>query len=632
MASVFDLQKRSRRLSWLLLLLFGLAVMLVAYAYGYLVGLFFPPAKPYVFAAGMGIPLVIATYHYFQLRQGGSAIARAFGGRRIWHSGRLGQSSATHVQPLQPSEQTLLNVVDEIAIAAHMHPPRVYVLDGQWGINAFVCGHDDNDLTLVVTEGLLTHLNRDEIAGVIAHEYSHLKYGDNVLNMQLLALCKGLNWINDLVDLLPMLNIPLKSDLIKLSDQQQNAVASNLLLLVGVRSIIFIIYVIGCLGSACCSLIKSAILRQREYLADAAGSQFVRSDGLINALYKIAEHSAHGYINHPRSSDFSHFAFTVTSVFGLNTSHPPINKRILRLKPNFERSAQLLALLGKAPADGNGVLRSNSPTPALIPLEYTPTSVTFPTSANPVSLAGGPVATGQAQPLALTLSALWALLNLAQCTHTQRLGMLLYLLHSYNHSPANNPIKPATDIAAIAAVTASQRIMVVLKLVQIISAQPFTASDYSLWQDQFTRLLVTTQPVRFVMLVLLAYISKRLSGEGKADNTEPLQPALLYHWAYWLVSLNTTPSNAATAATSKKNATVARMLKPFALGVQQLPTTPEPLTATSLLACITHFKQLAPALRNEVYWLTDQALFVDLLLAQDERDGLLVLKQLLHLD
>jgi Zn-dependent protease with chaperone function/uncharacterized tellurite resistance protein B-like protein len=243
-------------------------------------------------------------YKISQLASGGSAVAIMLGGRPV--------DSNTS----SPDERKLLNVVEEMAIASGTPVPEIYILPKESGINAFAAGHSNNDMVICATSGCLKHLTRDELQGVIGHEFSHILNGDMRLNLRLMGLVFGLICLQVFGRIL-----------LDTRDRK------NPLLPFG-----FALMVIGSVGVFFGKLIKSAVSRQREFLADASSVQFTRNPaGLANALKKIGSRGSR--INDPNAEDASHFFFANglgDSFMDVFATHPPLADRIRALEPAWD--------------------------------------------------------------------------------------------------------------------------------------------------------------------------------------------------------------------------------------------------------------------------------------------------------
>ena len=216
-------------------------------------------------------------------------------------------------------ERKLLNVVEEMAIASGTPIPQVYVLPEENGINAFAAGHSTSDMVICATRGCLKYLTRDELQGVIGHEFSHILNGDMKLNLRLMGLVFGI------LCLAMMGRI--------LLDTRGSSRDRNPLPLVGLA-----LLAIGGLGVFFGKLIKSAVSRQREFLADASSVQFTRNPaGLSSALQKVG--GVGSRIDDPNAEDASHFFFANglrESFAGIFSTHPPLEDRIRALDPSWD--------------------------------------------------------------------------------------------------------------------------------------------------------------------------------------------------------------------------------------------------------------------------------------------------------
>ena len=248
------------------------------------------------------------TYKWFQLSSGGKAVAEALGGVRI----------QTNTE--DPDQRQVLNVVEEMALASGMPVPPVYLLEHEPGINAFAAGNSPTDAVIGVTKGCITHFKRDELQGVVAHEFSHILNGDMRLNLRLIALLHGIVFIGLVGEILARSGGNRRSD---------GRVAALGIALV----------VIGWLGTFFGNLIKAAVSRQREFLADSSAVQFTRNpDGIGNALKLIGGFSAGTEINNQHRSEISHMFFgqAIHKMSSWYATHPSIVDRILRIDSDWD--------------------------------------------------------------------------------------------------------------------------------------------------------------------------------------------------------------------------------------------------------------------------------------------------------
>ena len=235
-----------------------------------------------------------------QLRTGGAAVAQMLGGRRI-------DPAST-----DKYDRRIYNVVHEMALAAGMPTPDVYVIEDT-AINAFAAGRTPEDAVIGLTSGAIDVLERQELQGVIAHEFSHIANGDMKLNLRVIIAIAGLTFIYIMGRML--LEISRGSG--------RKNVAPFL-------ALGLILMTIGLIGTFFGYIIQAAISRQREYLADASAVQYTRNPkGIASALRKISQ--AGSSLNHPKALECSHMMFSQGFRSKLFATHPPIRKRIERL-------------------------------------------------------------------------------------------------------------------------------------------------------------------------------------------------------------------------------------------------------------------------------------------------------------
>ncbi len=298
------------------------------------------PEQWFIPAIAGGVTLLVvlggSLFKVMELRAGGgSRVAEALGGRRLYPNSQ------------DPVERRLLNVVEEMAIASGTPVPPVFILDEE-GINAFAAGYSPSDAVLGVTRGCAQTLSREELQGVIAHEFSHVLNGDMRMSIRLIGVLHGI------------LLLGLTGQLIfriffysgagsrrSSSDSKNNGQAMMVILAVGIALII-----LGFLGTFLGNLIKAAVSRQREYLADASAVQFTRNpDGIAGALKRIGAAASGSRLQTAGAAEASHmyFAQGVWEGFsGLWATHPPLPKRIRAIEPNWD---------GKFPAAGSARAR-----------------------------------------------------------------------------------------------------------------------------------------------------------------------------------------------------------------------------------------------------------------------------------
>jgi len=326
----FQYQDRARRQSRWLILLFILAVIAIVAAIDLVVlfalgastrqsdGMILTPAElvrmnaPLLLGGAVVSVAVISLASLFKitsLRAGGGQVARQLG--------------ATLVEPdaQDPGRRRLLNVVEEIALASGVPVPEVYVLERESGINAFAAGYSPADAAVTVTQGTLDKLNRTELQGVIAHEFSHILNGDMRINIRLMGALFGI-----LLLALIGRRFLVHARFVR-SSRDRNG-AAIVLIAIGLTAI-------GYIGLFFGRWIKAALSRQREYLADASAVQFTRDpQGIGGALKKIAVYSEGSYLD-TDSEEVSHMLFGDGRRMLLFSTHPPLNERIARIDPSF---------------------------------------------------------------------------------------------------------------------------------------------------------------------------------------------------------------------------------------------------------------------------------------------------------
>lgn len=283
--------------------------------------------------ATVGVITLGSVYKTLSLARGGRAVAELLEGRVV-------NPNSTDIY-----ERKLLNIVEEMAIASGVAVPQVYVMDNEAGINAFAAGHDASDAAISVTRGAMTMLTRDELQGVIAHEFSHLLNGDMKLNIRLMGLIFGILCLTVIGRILV-----------------QTRGKKNPLPLLGLALII-----IGWVGVLFGRLIQAAVSRQREFLADASAVQFTRNPlGLAGALKKIGGIEQGSQLQSPHAEEASHFFFANglrSRLFGFAT-HPPLIERIRALDPSFDGQFPVVEL----PAPSEAEKAQPPPLPGTTPL------------------------------------------------------------------------------------------------------------------------------------------------------------------------------------------------------------------------------------------------------------------------
>ncbi len=330
----FEHQDKARRKTVFLVFLFTLAIVLIiATVYAALTAVISVASgrtataqvwNPQLLMAVGGAVLASVTIasagKLLSLRGGGHAVAEMMGGRLVQ------PDTSSH------AERQLINIVEEMALASGVAVPLVYVIDNEEGINAFAAGHGPEDAAVAVTSGLLKTLDRDELQGVIAHEFSHILNRDVRLNLRLTGIVFGILF----------LGIAGRIVLRTLGRGRIRGGGKNegggimVVLAVGV-----VLLIVGYVGTALGRMIQSAVSRQREFLADASAVQFTRNPvGIAGALKKIGTAVYGSKLDQPKSEEISHTFFASFRPFNamatLWATHPPLDQRIKRLDPSFD--------------------------------------------------------------------------------------------------------------------------------------------------------------------------------------------------------------------------------------------------------------------------------------------------------
>jgi Zn-dependent protease with chaperone function len=332
----FEQQKRARRNTLWLIVLYGLAVLGILAAVDGLLSVLHVfntdtlitgriPGSVHAFALMMTAAVVLGAtvYKVLQLADGGEAVARMVGARQVM----------AHHADL--NEKRLLNVVEEMAIASGTAVPGVYVLDDEDAINAFAAGYEPNEAIVAVTRGALEKLNRDELQGVIGHEFSHILNGDMRINVRMLGILFGITCIGSIGRFL----LRASNDSGRARSRGSGAGSAH----VAIVALGLGLMIIGAIGVFFARLIKAAVSRQREFLADASSVQFTRNpDGLAGALDRIAVTGAGTFVGNRYAEELSHLFFgqSIRMYFsGWMDTHPPLEERIRRVRPGFQRGS-----------------------------------------------------------------------------------------------------------------------------------------------------------------------------------------------------------------------------------------------------------------------------------------------------
>ncbi|HCG7039184.1 TPA: M48 family metallopeptidase [Vibrio parahaemolyticus] len=332
----FHHQDTARQRTGLLVMLFTLAVLAITGLVSVIsIGIYFYfTGEPfttqsiisYCLLSFVGVLTVVSISSFIRLSElnanGGRGVAESIGGKLI----STDTSNAKHRQ--------LLNVVEEMSIASGIPVPPVYVMAEEHGINAFAAGMSIDDAVIGVTQGALDAFSRDELQGVIAHEFSHILNGDMRLNTRLIGALFGITCIAHFGHLI--LDNSNSTRHVSRSSSDSNKGFAVIIL------IAIVCLVLGWLGTLFGNMIKAAISRQREFLADASAVQFTRNDqGIAGALKKIGNNVQGSTLNTKASDEMSHMMFGQSKLSGFSSlfaTHPPLDERIRRIEPNWDGS------------------------------------------------------------------------------------------------------------------------------------------------------------------------------------------------------------------------------------------------------------------------------------------------------
>jgi Zn-dependent protease with chaperone function len=326
----FQRQDEARRASRRLVLLFVLAVIAVVCAVDAVVFIILSRTQTDSYAAGpslfewmaanpgivagtsivvLGIIGLASLYKSVVLSGGGGVAARSLGGVRL------------SADTTDAAERRLLNVVEEMAIASGVPMPEVYLLEHESGINAFAAGHNPANAAIGVTRGAITTLNRSELQGVIAHEFSHVLNGDMRLNVRLMGLVFGL-----------LVIALIARTVLRVAPHGRDRKGAAAVIMLAALAVL----IIGYVGLVFGRLIQAAISRRRESLADASAVQFTRDPtGLRNALVKIGAAGAGSQIANPEVDEVAHMLFA-PGMKRLFSTHPPLLERLKAIDPHFD--------------------------------------------------------------------------------------------------------------------------------------------------------------------------------------------------------------------------------------------------------------------------------------------------------
>lgn len=435
----FEHQQQARRHTALMMLMFVAAVVAIVLAINAVGGCiylyitdrpFFPlgrafaavPRQAYVVTTGVVLAAIAwgSISRMMELSSGGAAVADLLGAQRIKRDSQ------------QPLERRLLNIVEEMALASGISVPQVYVMDEARSINAFAAGYSPNEAAVTVTRGTMEQLSRDELQGVIGHEFSHILNGDMRLNIRLMGVIAGIVIIGAFGEFLMRVGSG------KNSDKNEG----NLPMLFGG----VVIWLIGLVGVFAGRVIKAAISREREFLADASSVQFTRNpEGIAGALFKIGQGTSLISVQH--AEEVSHMCIGAATVdffeFDIMRTHPPVDERIDRI---LGPGARLLLRARAKRAEAQAVPAGDSPVVAefLSPL-------TAPAAAGPVPVPGQvPVfGRGAAESVRTTQGALIASVGNPSTAHIEYARRILEQLPAEMRTSAGNADGGRAVLAAL---------------------------------------------------------------------------------------------------------------------------------------------------------------------------------------
>ena len=349
----FTQQDKARKFTKILLLYLFVAVASIVLAVNLVIYLFFVflefyPYTPenwfsdgvvyYISAATVSLILLGSLYRWNRLKSGGHAVALMMGAEPV------------DLHTSDYKERQFINVVEEMSIASGVPLPTIYLLDDEQGINAFVAGYQPTEAVIVATKGAIEKLTRAELQGVVAHEFSHILNGDMQINIKLIAILAGILMISVVGKILvprTLIGGRYRRSYAG-SSRGSGGRSGSALIVLGLA-----LQLLGFIGLVFGRIIKSAVSRQREYLADAAAVQFTRNpEGIASALNQIRLSGDGSLIESAHAEDLSHMcfsqplakAFTRLGFAKWMATHPPLEDRIKAIDPVFlsrERAREL---------------------------------------------------------------------------------------------------------------------------------------------------------------------------------------------------------------------------------------------------------------------------------------------------
>ncbi len=383
----FEAQDRADRATWALVVFYALAILSVVLATDAVVSFaiaIYSSGRGHLTFAGVyreALPIIGVAVTVMiggaslskanELRGGGTVFAAMLGARFLPDN------------PLDPAEVRLKNVVDEMALAAGVKSPAVCVLDNEPRINAFAAGTNNVDPVIGVTAGCLNLLTREELQAVAAHEFSHILRHDTTLNTRAYSLIFGLLAIS-------AVGANLISAATDYSDRYDRRGGGD-----GMAFVIGLLLIaIGSLGAVAGRAVRAAIVRQREFLADAAAVQYTRNAGAVaQAIYKMGTTGSH--LKHMSGDEVEHFLFGAGGsfmMFGPLKTHPSPGARIKDVCPGFQPTGRTAVAVEKLDVDGFGVLVPITDSESIEPSQTDANSITSTLGRRPLAV-GTPLVT-----------------------------------------------------------------------------------------------------------------------------------------------------------------------------------------------------------------------------------------------
>ncbi len=341
------------------------------------------------------VTILLASWHRSsQLRAGGAVVARALGGVQV--NGNDGDLK----------RQRLVNVVEEMAIAARIRKPQIFVLPDEAAINAFAAGHSPDEAAVAVTQGALDAFDREQLQAVIGHEFSHILNGDMKINMRLTAWIFGLCVITDLARRF-------------MNKRGGGRGAAR------VKLIAFGIFLAGSAGAFAGRLLQAAVSRRREHLADASAVQFTRNPQALQGAFIVMAATAAGTrLEHERAVDVAHMFFAsspakLMSKFNASwfATHPPLEERVkaldgrispLKFRTLVSDQRRKIAAAARAAAPGEAMVTPEAGAALTIPddlpaMAMAPTEAPLPEPAAPLTRATASMALAETMPSGVRL-------------------------------------------------------------------------------------------------------------------------------------------------------------------------------------------------------------------------------------